>query len=277
MWELDYIESWMQKNLCFWTVVLEKTLVSLLDCKEIKPVNPKGNQSWISIGRTDSSEILPASVIFDFAKFCLFEASPWVCSRSGQVSHPTHSNSSQFRFNIVPGLKEDLLIIIKVCVLCLVTQSCPTLCDPMDCSMPSLPVHHQLPKLSKTHAHQVGDAIQPSHPLSSPSSAFNLSQHQGLFKWISSSHRVAKVLEFQLQHHSFQWIFRVDFLQDWLVWSPWYPRDSPESSPAPQFESINILVLSLLYGPILISIHDYWKNYSFDKTDLCQQRNVSAF
>ena len=86
-----------------------------------------------------------------------------------------------------------------------VTQSCPTLCDPMHHSTAGLPVHHQLPEFTQTHVHRVGDAIQPSHPLSSPSSpAFNLSQHQGLFKRVSSSHQVAKILEFQLQHQSFQ-------------------------------------------------------------------------
>ena len=84
-------------------------------------------------------------------------------------------------------------------------QSCPTICKPMNCSMPGLPVHHQLPGPTQTHVHRVGDAIQPSHPLSSPSPpAFNLSQHQGLFKQVSSSHQVAEVLEFQLQHQSFQ-------------------------------------------------------------------------
>ena len=94
-----------------------------------------------------------------------------------------------------------------------VTQSCLTLCDPMDCSTPGLPVHHQLPESTETHVHWVGDAIQPSHPLASPSPpALNLSQHQGLFKWVSSSHQVAKVLEFQLQHHSFQWTPRTDLL-----------------------------------------------------------------
>jgi len=94
-----------------------------------------------------------------------------------------------------------------------VTQSCLTLCNPMDCSTPGLPVHHQLPEFTQTHAHWVGDVIQLSHPLSSPSlPAFNLSQHQGLFKWVRSSHQVAKVLEFQLQHQSFQWIFRTDLL-----------------------------------------------------------------
>ena len=94
-----------------------------------------------------------------------------------------------------------------------VGQSCPTLCNPMGCSTPGLPVHHQFPEFTQTHVHWISDAIQPSHPLSSPSPpAFNLSQHQGLFKWVSSSHQVAKVLEFQLQHQSFQWIFRTDFL-----------------------------------------------------------------
>ena len=87
----------------------------------------------------------------------------------------------------------------------------------MNRSMPGLPVHHQLPEYTQTHVHWVIDAIQPSHPLSSPSPAFNLSQNQGLFKWVSSSHQVAKILEFQLQHQSFQWIFRTDFLQDGLV------------------------------------------------------------
>ena len=93
-----------------------------------------------------------------------------------------------------------------------VAQLCVTLCDPTDCSTTGLPVHHQLPELAQTHAHWVSDAIQPSHPLSSPSPpAFNLSQHQGLFKWVTSSRQVAKVLEFQLQNQSFHWIFWTDF------------------------------------------------------------------
>ena len=94
-----------------------------------------------------------------------------------------------------------------------VTQSCPTLCNSMNHSTPGLPVHHQLPEFTQTHVHHVGDTIQPSHPLSSPSPpAPNPSQHQGLSQWVSSSHQMAKVLEFQLQHQSFQWIFRTDFL-----------------------------------------------------------------
>ena len=96
---------------------------------------------------------------------------------------------------------------------CSVTKSCPTLFDPMSCSTPGLPVHHHLPELTQTHVHWDGDAIQPSHPLLSPSPpALNLSQHQGLFKWVSSTHQVAKVLEFQLQHQSFQWTPRTDLL-----------------------------------------------------------------
>ena len=99
-----------------------------------------------------------------------------------------------------------------------VTHSCLILCDPRDCSKPGFPVHHQLPEVSQTHVHLVSDAIQPSHhPLSSPPPAFNLSQHQGLFQKVSSSHQVTKILEFQLQHQSFQRIFRTDFLSmDWL-------------------------------------------------------------
>ena len=94
-----------------------------------------------------------------------------------------------------------------------VTQSCPTLCDPMNRSTPGFPVHHQLPELTQTHIHQVSDAIQPSHPLSSPSPpAHNPSQHQSLFQWVNSSHEVPKVLEFQLQHQSFQWTPRTDLL-----------------------------------------------------------------
>ena len=91
--------------------------------------------------------------------------------------------------------------------------SCVWLCNPMNCSMPGLPVHHQLPESSQTHVHLVGDAIQPSHPLSSPSPpALNLSQHQGLLKWVSSLHQVAKILEFQPQHQSLQWTLRTDLL-----------------------------------------------------------------
>ena len=128
-----------------------------------------------------------------------------------------------------------------------VAQSRPTLCDPMDCSTPGLPVHHQLPEFTQTHVHWVDDAIQPSPLPSSFPPAFNLSQHQGLFQWVGCLHQVAKVLE--LQHQSFQWIFTTDCLQDRLVGSPCRPRDSEASSSTPEFKSINSSALSFLYGP----------------------------
>ena len=119
---------------------------------------------------------------------------------------------------------------------CSAAKSCSTLCNPMDCRIPGFPVLYLLPEVAQTHVLWVNDTIPPSHPLSSPSSpAFNLFQHQGLFQWFWSSHQVAKILELQLQHQSFQWMLRVDFLYHWLVLSPCGPRDAQESSPAPQF------------------------------------------
>ena len=106
-----------------------------------------------------------------------------------------------------------------------VAPSYPTLCDPVNHSTPGLPIHHQLPESTQTHVYRVSDAILPSHLLSSSSPpTLNLSQHQGLFKWVSSLHQVAKVLEFQLQHQSFQWTPRTDLLWDALIWSPCSPR-----------------------------------------------------
>ena len=106
-------------------------------------------------------------------------------------------------------------------------QPCLMPCNPMYCSMPGLPVHPQLLGFPQTHVHWVSDAIQPSHPLLSPClPTFNLSQHQDLFQWVSSLHQVAKVLEFQLQHQSFQRIFGTDFLYDGLNGYPCSPRDS---------------------------------------------------
>ena len=146
-----------------------------------------------------------------------------------------------------------------------VAQSCPTLCNPINRSTPGLPVHHQLPEFTQTHFHRVGDATQPSHPLSSPSPpAPNPSQHQSLFQWVNSSHEVAKVLEFQLQHHSFQRNPKADLLENVLVGSPCSPRDSQESFPTPQFKSISSSALSLLHSPALTSIHDHRKNHSLD-------------
>ena len=97
----------------------------------------------------------------------------------------------------------------------------------------------------------------------------NPPQHQGLFQWVSSSHEVAKVLEFQLQHQSIQWTPRTDLLQDGLIESPCSPRDSQESSPTPQFKSINFSALSFLYSPTLTSIYDHWKNHSLRTIQMC--------
>ena len=262
----------------FWTVVLEKTLESSLDCKKVKPVNPKGNQSWLFIGRTDAEAGAPILWPPD-AKSQLTrkdrdagkdrrreekgttedEMVGWhhqldghefkqvlgdgeghgslvCCSPWGYKVHGIHGVRQHWVNNIISiGKSMEILTgrLIWSCqglrgggnVECLlnghrvpyqfssVVQSCPTLCDPMDCSTPGFPVHNQLPEFTQTHVHRVGDAFQPSHPLSSPSPpTFNLSQHQGLFKWVGSSRQVAKVLEFQLQHQSFQWTFKTDFL-----------------------------------------------------------------
>ena len=138
------------------------------------------------------------------------------------------------------------------------------LCDPMNCSTPGLPVHHHLPEFTQPHVHWVSDAIQPSHPLSSPSPAINLSQHQGLFKWVRSSHRVAKVLEFQLHCPSNEQPGLISFRIEWTGWISLQSKDSQESSSTPHFKSINSSALSFLYRPTIRSIHDHWKNHSLD-------------
>ena len=135
----------------------------------------------------------------------------WLQSKDTQESSsaPQFESISSSLFSLLCGKSE-------VYDLWSVQSSCSVMSNSLwslDCSMPGFPVHHQLPELAQTPVHWVGDAIQPSHPLSSPSPpAFNLSQHWGLFKWVRSLHQVAKVLKFQLQHQSFQWIFRTDFL-----------------------------------------------------------------
>ena len=125
------------------------------------------------------------------------------------------------------------------------------------------------PRVHSDSVHRVSDAIQPSHPLSSPSPpAPNPSWHQSLFQWVNSLHEVAKVLEFQLQHDSFQRNPRADLFQNGLVGFPSSPRDSQESSPTPQFKCINSSALSLLHSPTLISIHDYWKTIALTRRTL---------
>ena len=118
----------------------------------------------------------------------------------------------------------------------------------MNRSTPGLPVHHQLPEFTQTHVHRVGDTIQPSHPLSSPSPpAPNPSQLQGLFQWVNFSHEVAEVMEFQLQHQSVQWTPKTYLLQEELVGYPCSPRDSQESSPTRQFRKASIFRRSAFF------------------------------
>ena len=127
-------------------------------------------------------------------------------------STSTTAHLDEFLSRILCSREEHLEMFSISVIISSVAQSCLTLCDPIDCSTPGFPVHHQLPELAQTLVHRVSDAIQPSHPLSSPSPpAFNLYKQQGLFQWVSSLHQVANVLEFHLQHQSFQWIFRTDF------------------------------------------------------------------
>ena len=139
---------------------------------------------------------------------------PWkrlTVPSAGRVEVPwesqTRSDQEEWLFaNCLPGPtatnRANLWLISptpsSVPEMCLVARSCLTRSDTMDCSTQGRPVHHQLPELAQTHVHWVGDAIRPSHPLLSPSPAFNVSQQQGLFQWVISSHQVAKLLEFQL-------------------------------------------------------------------------------
>ena len=215
---------------------------------------------------------------FQLSYFKSWKMMLWKCctqyaSKFGKLSSVQRTRKGQFSFQSQKGNNKDCSNYCTIALISHATKSvsslqslsCVRSCYAMNPSMPGLPVHHQLPESTQTHVHWVGDAIQPSHPLSSPSlPALNLSQHEGLFKWVSSLLQVAKVLEFQLQHESFQRRFRTDFLQDGLVGCLCSPRDSQESSPTPQFKSINSLALSILHSPTLTSIHDHRKNHNLD-------------
>ena len=168
-----------------------------------------------------------------------------------------------------------ILELLCTCIYCFsVAQLYPTPCDPMDGSTPNFLVLHYLPEFAQTHVHWIGDAIQPSHSLLPPSPpTFNLSQHQGLFQWVSSSHRWPKY-----------WSFSFSFSPSVNI-QGWFPlgltdlillsRHSQESFPTPPFETINFLALSFVYVPNLICMTT-GKN-SFGYTGLCQQSNISAF
>ena len=161
---------------------------------------------------------LSCFTLYSKAKFACYSR----CFLTSYFSIPVPYNEKGTFWGVSSKRSCRSSVIINVCLrhilsrsqsVSSVTQSCLTLSNPIYCSTPGFPVHPQLPEFTQTHLHWVGDAIQPSHPLSSPSPpTFNLSQHQGLFKWVSSLHQVAKVLEFQLQHHSFQWTPRTDLL-----------------------------------------------------------------
>ena len=180
-----------------------------------------------------------------------------------QTRWPKYWNFS-FSFKISTSNEYSVLISFTIQFSCsIMSSSFATPC--MDCSMPGFPVLHQLPELAQTHVHQVGDTIQPFHSLLSPfPPVFNLSQHQGLLQWVSSSHQVAKVLDFSFNiSPSNEYSGLISFRMG-LVGSPCSPKDSQESSPTPQLKSINSSVLCFLYNPNLTSIHDHWKNYSLD-------------
>ena len=146
----------------------------------------------------------------------------------------------------------------------------------MDCTIPCFPVYHQLLELPQTHVHWVSDVIQPSHPLSAPSPpVFNLSQHQGLFQSVLCI-RWPKYWSFSFSiSPSNEYSELISFRMNWLDLLA--VQQTQESSPTPQFKSINSSALSFLYGPTLTSIHEYQKTHGFDQMDLCQQSNVSAF
>ena len=162
---------------------------------------------------------------------------------------------------VQPG---ELVTKSKSVIFSSVSQSYPTLCDPMNRSTPGLPVNHQHPENTQTHVHSVSNAIQPSHTLLSPSHpALNLSQHQGLFKGVSSSHQRARYWDFSFNispsnEHPGLISFRMDLLDLLAV------HGTLQSSLTPRFKSINSSVLSFLYSPTLTSIHDHWKSHSLD-------------
>ena len=150
------------------------------------------------------------------------------------------------------------------------------LCDPMDCSTPGFPVLHYLPEFAQTHIHWVGDAIQPSHPLSPLSPDINLSQHQSFLVsrlFASGDQSIGASASATVLPMNIQRCFPLGLIG--LI--SFHPRGSQESSLAPKFKSISSLILSLLYGPTLTSKHYYWKNHSFDYMDLCWQSDVSTF
>ena len=145
------------------------------------------------------------------------------------------------------------------------TQSCLTLCNPMDRSIPGFPVLHQLPELAQTHVHWVGDAIQPSHPLSSPCPpAFNLSQHQGLFKWVSSSHSGGQSIWVSVSTSVFPMNIQDWFPLEWIGWISLQSKGLSRVFSNTTVQKHQFFSTQPLHSPTLTSIHDHWKNHSLD-------------
>ena len=202
---------------------------------------------------TSAGEILPSSNLHQLVPDGLLRTGPQDLPLSGNLpGKPTE------------GLRLPTWAWLRAKFSSVQSLSCVWLCDPVDYYTPGFPVYCQLPELAQTQVHRVSDAIQPSHPLSSPSPpAFNPSQHQGPFQWVSSSHQWPKYWSFSFSispsnEYSGLISFRINCFNLLAV------QSILESSPTPQFKSISSSGLNFLYGPTLTSIHDYWKNHSFD-------------
>ena len=241
MWELDLKEGWAPKNWCFWIVVLEKTLESPLDRNETKTVHPKGNQPWIFIGKTDADTeapiLCPHYVKSRFIGKDSDAGKDWGQEEKGITKdkivgwhHWLKGNESSKFWDIVKdreawcatvhGFTKSQTWLRNWTTTSLnyfnsVHFSHSVMSDsirPHGLQQSWPPCPSPILEFIQTHVHWVGDVIQSSHSLSSPSPTFNLSQHQGLFQCVRSPHQVTKVLEFQLQHQSFQWAPRTDLL-----------------------------------------------------------------
>ena len=188
----------------------------------------------------------------------------------GKISPLQHSGLENSMDCVVHGVIKSQTQLsdfhLLTCKFSSVAQSCLTLCNPMDCSTPGFPVHHQLPEPTQTHVHCISDTVQPSHPLLSPSPPASIFPSIRVFSNESVLHiRWPKYWSFGFSiSPSKEYSGLISFRVDRLDGSPCNPRDSQEFSPIPQFKSINSLVLGFLYSPTLTFMHDYWRKHIFD-------------